>query len=134
MNLDDVIRFILNADDDALNAIMNVLALVNSSFKFQVGMKVKIKNFSPAYWNGTEGIITGFSKTRTHGIITGFNKTRTHVNIKVTKSSHISHIKEGLEYKGFPIWSTTLTTSEDFPESVLTQEDGNALIEFMNGL
>lgn len=130
MNLRDVVSFIITdasvSSDDGMNAIITAIrerqkinragerAVAQATLK--VGMSVRLEGLRPKYWNGTEGTITGF------------NQTRTRANIRVTKSSDF-RIREGMVQTGFPL--TTLTPIGAVANSSITDEDADALMDFM---
>lgn|SRR5574343_898987 len=129
MNLREVVSFIItdaSVKNDGMSAIITAIkerqkinragekALAQATLR--VGMAVRLGGLTPKYWNGTEGVITGF------------NKTRTRANIRITKSSDF-RIKEGSVRDGFPL--TTLTPTEVTAYSSITNEDANALLDFL---
>lgn len=133
MNLKDVVEFIISdasVNDTGMSAIITAVRerqKINRSVEravaqatLRVGMEVRLSGLTPKYWNGTEGVITGF------------NKTRTRANIKVTKASDPFRIRVGEVRNGFPL--TTLTAIGTAPAtSAITDADADALIEFMGG-
>lgn len=131
MNLKDVVEFIItdaSVDTAGINSIIRAVrerqkisrsmerAVAQSTLR--VGMSVRLEGLAPKYWNGTEGIIVKF------------NQTRTRADIRITQSSHSGKITVGLVRNGFPL---TCLKPIGIPASTITNDDADALIEFMGG-
>jgi hypothetical protein len=80
----------------------NLIKQVNKAsakLLLKIGDKVKLHGLKPAYWNGTEGVITSFSPKKTHTIL------------KITKSNSPKVRVDSLQ-SGFPLNTLELITPE----------------------
>jgi hypothetical protein len=134
MDIKDVIKFIItdaSVSDSGMSAIITAVRerqKINRSQSraialatIRVGMTVRLSGLTPKYWDGTEGTVVSF------------NKTRTRATIKITKSSNQFKIKEGTTQQGFPISTLTPVEVKEFGASSITDTEADAFLDFMRG-